>query len=118
MQTRSLLFYSFPACIVFLAFSYTFVPAVFAESPQKVFSGICPPFYIKNQQGELINPAKKQNIDQPYSPKQTCGTAGCHDYEKITKGYHFQQGKDEEPGRELTRLYQWVLSPGQYGGRW
>jgi hypothetical protein len=118
MHTRSILFCNFSAFIGFLAFSCAFIPAAFAESPHKVFSGVCPPFYIKNQQGDIINPAKNQNIDLPYSPKQTCGTAGCHDYEKITKGYHFQQGKDEKPNKKFASLYQWVLSPGQYGGRW
>jgi hypothetical protein len=82
------------------------------------FVGVCPPFFIRDEKGVPINPVKGENAEVPYSPKQTCGTVGCHDYEKITIGYHFQQGKDEEPSRELTKLYQWVLSPGQYGGRW
>jgi len=88
------------------------------KSKSASFIGVCPPFFIKDEQGVLINPVKGENAEVPYSPKQTCGTSGCHDYEKITKGYHFQQGKDEAPGKELTKLYQWVLSPGQYGGRW
>ncbi len=89
-----------------------------AAGEVKHFVGVCPPFFIKDEKGIPINPVKGENAGVPYSPKQTCGTAGCHDYEKITSGYHFQQGKDEEPGRDLTKLYQWVLSPGQYGGRW
>jgi hypothetical protein len=44
--------------------------------------------------GNLINPVAGINTDKPYSPKQTCGK--CHDYDLITQGYHFQQGKDEE----------------------
>ena len=82
------------------------------------FVGVCPPFFIRDEKGVPINPVKGENAEVPYSPKQTCGTVGCHDYEKITRGYHFQQGKDEKPSREITKLYQWVLSPGQYGGRW
>lgn len=82
------------------------------------FIGVCPPFFIRDERGAVINPVNMQNAEVPYSPRQTCGTAGCHDYEKITKGYHFQQGKDEEANEELRSLYQWVLSPGQYGGRW
>jgi hypothetical protein len=80
--------------------------------------GVCPPFFIRDDSGAVINPVKNRNTDVPYSPKQTCGLAGCHDYEKITRGYHFQQGKDEKANEELKNLYQWVLSPGQYGGRW
>jgi nitrate/TMAO reductase-like tetraheme cytochrome c subunit len=57
-----------------------------------------------------------QNIDKPYSPKQTCGK--CHDYDLITEGYHFQQGKDEEPDSMLVKSLQWVSHPGNYGGNW
>lgn len=102
------------------------VPALFmggagarAEKDKaEAFIGVCPPFFIRDEGGIPINPVKGENAAVPYSPRQTCGAAGCHDYEKITKAYHFQQGKDEEAGRELKSLYQWVLSPGQYGGRW
>jgi len=82
------------------------------------FMGVCPPFFIRDESGAVINPVKNQNTGVPYSPKQTCGLAGCHNYKKITEGYHFQQGKDEKANEELKNLYQWVLSPGQYGGRW
>ena len=95
--------------------------AVLARSPigkSQSFMGVCPPFFIRDTKGDIINPVKNQNANEPYSPKQTCGLAGCHNYEKITKGYHFQQGKDEEANEELKNLYHWVLSPGQYGGRW
>ena len=95
--------------------------AVLAGSPigeTQNFTGVCPPFFIRDANGVIINPAKNQHANKPYSPKQTCGLTGCHNYEKITKGYHFQQGKDEEANEELKNLYHWVLSPGQYGGRW
>lgn len=82
------------------------------------FSGVCPPFFLRDDAGAVINPTKGENADKPYSPRQTCGTSGCHNYEKITQGYHFQQGKDEKPSKKLASLYQWVVSPGQYGGRW
>ena len=115
----------FPSCIV-LAEILTvliimFSGIVYAREPienGKSFMGVCPPFFIRDDNGAIINPVKNENADVPYSPKQTCGLAGCHNYEKITKGYHFQQGKDEEANEELKSLYQWVLSPGQYGGRW
>lgn len=57
---------------------------------------------------------------QPYSPRMSCGNGsgeGCHDYAKITKGYHFQQGRDEAADdfgakRGLPQL----VSPGYFGG--
>lgn len=65
----------------------------------------CPPFHLKDEDGNIIDPTKDetgkpfdpaappQGIPQAVSAKQTCGT--CHDYERITKGYHFQMGRDE-----------------------
>ena len=106
----------------FLSFLLTAVfagafPAI-VSADSKTFTGVCPQFFIRDEVGAVINPVGGENIDKPYSPKQTCGLVGCHDYEKITKGYHFLQGKDEKPNEKLASLYQWVLSPGQYGGRW
>ncbi len=69
-----------------------------------------------------------------YSPKQTCGI--CHDYDAITKAYHFTQGvgigdaspegvgvsdhwSDENqngtPYKYLSNAYGHLLSGGQYG---
>jgi hypothetical protein len=76
----------------------------------------CPPFQLRAEDGSVINPLGGLNADVPYSPKQTCGE--CHDYDLIAEGYHFQQGKDERASRKLQRLYHWVSSPGDYGGRW
>ncbi len=34
----------------------------------------------------------------PYSPKQTCGTSGCHDYNTISDhAFHSAQGRNEFP---------------------
>ncbi len=54
----------------------------------------------------------------PYSPKRTCG--GCHDYNRITNGYHFQQGRTDGTGKiaisDIYDLkYPWNLSSGMYG---
>ena len=66
-----------------------------------------------------------------YSPKQTCGK--CHDYNSITKAYHFREGAN--PGvnggvsdtwvsenresnnlqKYLTNAYGHLLSPGKFG---
>jgi hypothetical protein len=54
----------------------------------------------------------------PYSPKRTCGT--CHDYERITNGYHFQQGRTDRAGKIVISdtfdpKFPWNLSSGMYG---
>ncbi len=66
-----------------------------------------------------------------YSPKQTCGK--CHDYDSITKAYHFREGTNPGPNggisdtwvsenrnnnnlqKYLTNAYGHLMSPGQYG---
>jgi hypothetical protein len=78
--------------------------------------GVCPPFHLLDGKGNIINPLNGVNPDAPYSPKQTCGK--CHDYDKITSGYHFRQGKGQDVPQEFKERYPWVTSPAQYGGRW
>jgi len=72
----------------------------------------CPPFHLRTEQGDLINPLTGQNADKPYSTRQTCGE--CHDYEKITKGYHFQMGWDQINDNFNTSK-PWSLSDGMMG---
>ena len=72
--------------------------------------GVCPPFYLLDEDGNIINTKTGENTNKPYSPKKTCGK--CHNYEKITEGYHFTQGKGEEPTPTQIRRYQWALTPG------
>jgi len=80
--------------------------------------GVCPTFYLKDEAGNIIDPVHNVNTDKPYSPKQTCGTKGCHDYNKITEGFHFTQGKGEKVPELFAKRYNWVSSPGNYGGTW
>jgi hypothetical protein len=54
----------------------------------------------------------------PYSPKKTCGT--CHDYGRITNGYHFQQGRTDGTRKIVISdifdpKFPWNLSSGLYG---
>lgn len=79
-------------------------------------STVCPPFNLYDADGELIDPVNGINADQPYSPRQTCGK--CHDYDKITKGFHFQQGADEVASGTYAERHQWVTTPGNFGGNW
>ena len=78
--------------------------------------GVCPPFFLYDESGKVIDPVRGINIDRPYSPKQTCGT--CHDYNKTTEGFHFQQGRGEKPPALIAERCLWVTSPGNYGGNW
>ncbi len=72
----------------------------------------CVPFHLKTEDGRIINPLTGENADQPYSPRQTCGA--CHNYDQITKGFHFQQGWDEiKDGFKKDK--PWVLSDGMLG---
>jgi nitrate/TMAO reductase-like tetraheme cytochrome c subunit len=79
-------------------------------------TGVCPPFSLYDEDGKVIDPVHEINAEKPYSPKQTCGK--CHDYDKITQGFHFQQGKDEIANGTYADRYQWVSTPGNYGGNW
>ena len=81
-------------------------------------AGVCPPFPLRDETGAIINPVKGVNSNVPYSPKQTCGATGCHDYAKITQGYHFMQGKGEAMPAVYASRYNWALAPGNYGGNW
>jgi len=86
------------------------------EKDQISTAGVCPPFHLMDEKGEIINPILGENTDKPYSPRKTCGA--CHDYEKITKGYHFTQGAGENPTQNQAERCQWASTPGNYGGTW
>ena len=81
-------------------------------------AGVCPPFHLRDEQGRKIDPVAGENARAPYSPRQTCGAAGCHDYERITRGYHFTQGLGEPPTADQRARYAWATSPGNFGGNW
>jgi hypothetical protein len=72
----------------------------------------CPPFHLKTEDGKIINPLTGENADQPMSSRQTCGA--CHNYDKITKGFHFQQGWDRIKD-DYSKKKPWVLSDGMMG---
>jgi hypothetical protein len=80
--------------------------------------GVCPPFPLRDEAGAVIDPVHGRNDTVPYSPKQTCGASGCHDYAVITKGFHFTQGQGEPVPPDMAARYAWVSSPGNYGGTW
>ncbi|PIU53945.1 MAG: hypothetical protein COS90_03515 [Deltaproteobacteria bacterium CG07_land_8_20_14_0_80_60_11] len=90
--------------------------AAAVPKPPERPSGVCPPFKLRDEQGQIIDPVHGVNDKGPYSPKQTCGA--CHNYQLITEGFHFTQGKGEALPREYAARYNWVLFPGNYGGNW
>ena len=73
-----------------------------------------PPFFLRNENGEVINPITGENADQPYSPRQTCGAEDSKNYEEITGGYHFQQGGDVLDDNRSPEQ-PWVMSDGMFG---
>jgi hypothetical protein len=93
------------------------VPAASTETTKRAV-GVCPPFPLRDEAGNVIDPVKGVNDAVPYSPRQTCGAEGCHDYKKITEGFHFMQGKGENVPQKMAERYAWVTSPGNYGGNW
>jgi formate dehydrogenase gamma subunit len=80
--------------------------------------GVCPPFPLRDEAGNVIDTVRGVNDTVPYSPRQTCGASGCHDYAKIIEGFHFTQGKGEKIPAAMAERYAWVTSPGNYGGNW
>lgn len=104
--------------LVVLIFYSNFAQEQKSSANKVTVDNVCPPFFLKDEDGNIIDPINNINADKPYSPKQTCGAEGCHNYEKITEGYHFTQGADEEPLKKQSERYQWVSSPGNYGGNW
>lgn len=75
-------------------------------------SKTCGSFYLRNDNGDVINPLSGENGDQPFSTRKTCGA--CHDYDLITKGYHFQQGWDRISD-SFNKEKPWELSDGMMG---
>ncbi len=98
------------------AWGQTSAPATYKSHGRSSPPGVCPPFRLMDEEGKPIDPISGLNSDKPYSPKQTCGR--CHDYQKITKGYHFMQGKGEEPTPDQKSRCLWAITPGNYGGTW
>ena len=69
---------------------------------------------MKGFDGSPLTPESRT----PYSPKKTCG--GCHNYDQMTNGYHFQQGRTDGTGKIVISdtfdpKYPWSLSSGMYG---
>lgn len=85
-----------------------------ADSEAQIKFRKCPAFYLRTETGDIINPVTGQNADKVMSTRATCGAAGCHDYDKITKGYHFQQGWDRISD-SFSKDKPWILSDGMMG---
>jgi hypothetical protein len=89
------------------------------------FSLLCPPAILSQEfsheriilEGFDGNPLSVDS-KKPYSPRRTCGR--CHDYERISNGYHFQQGRTTGDRKIIIsdtfdQKFPWNLSSGMYG---
>ncbi|MGQ9509293.1 MAG: hypothetical protein ACUVTN_07825 [Thermodesulfobacteriota bacterium] len=95
-----------------LIFIFSFI--LFASGSRPSLQEKHPKIELKGYEGSLLSIESKL----PYSPKRTCGA--CHDYDRITQGYHFQQGRSEGGGKisisdTYDPKYPWNLSSGMYG---
>lgn len=68
----------------------------------------------------LLDEAGSHVLDsgKPYSPKTSCMGSGCHDYDAISHGQHFEMGRDEADDNFGAKRGPWsqVVSPGYFGG--
>ncbi len=103
-------------CSIFIVLDDGYTLNSEQSKTSNAIAGVCPPFHLLDEEGKIINPISGINADKPYSPRQTCGA--CHDYEKITQGYHFTQGTGEKPTKLQAERCQWASTPGDYGGTW
>ena len=74
------------------------------------------PFAVKLKKYDGTDIVAGDNV--PYSPKLSCGV--CHDYIRITQGYHFQQGRTDGSGAivvsdTFNATKPWILSNGMFG---
>ncbi len=77
-----------------------------------VEAGTCPPIFLRDGEGKIINPLTDEHESKVYSTRRTCGA--CHDYDTISRGYHFQQGWDRIRD-DFNPEEPWVLSDGMMG---
>lgn len=76
----------------------------------------CPPFFLRDEFGKIIDPNFEQDVNRPVSARQTC--APCHDVNTITRGYHFQMGLNEmfnPAGQSQEGTDPLQKSPGLFG---
>ena len=73
------------------------------------------PMPLRDSRGEVITLGSVE----PYSARQTCG--GCHDLNRVTNGFLFQQGRTATDGTfDMADDYYadgrwWIKSSGRYG---
>ncbi len=97
------------ALILFLALEASFIQQVSANEVDEPRAH--PAIPLLDEDGKHVLDSNK-----PYSSKQSCG--GCHDYDKITHAYHFEQGHDEasDDYGKLHGALNHLVSPGYFGG--
>ena len=75
------------------------------------------PMPLRDYRGNVIT----LDSTEPYSGRQTCGANGCHDVDRVTNGFLFQQGRtDLDRNVDMRDEYYgdgryWIKSSGRYG---
>ena len=99
--------------LVYLASALWLVALVAAVGPAEAQH---PNITLLDANGDIIDPISGENASAAFSTEQTCGL--CHDYDTITKGYHFQMGWDViSDSYGVEQGQPWSLSNG-FLGRW
>ncbi len=99
-----------PIIALFLFFSFSLAAYAAANTMDETL--LHPPIPLLDEEGDHVRDSGK-----PYSPKMSCGSSGCHDYDKITHAYHFEMGRDEaRDDFGLKRGLPHLVSPGYFGG--
>jgi len=83
------------------------------EAAERLRPASCPPFFLRDDYGLIIDPVADPETAAAYSPRRTCGA--CHDYNRITDGYHFQMGADILTDDFGGKDKPWTLSDGPFG---
>ncbi len=78
----------------------------------------CPPFYLRDEHNQIIDPTIEEDANRPVSFRQTCGGAACHDVQRITEGYHFQMGAQELYPASKRGEHNPVDKGPAYFGKW
>ena len=94
----------------FIVLSFGVVPIAVANTVDEPL--LHPPIPLLDEAGNHV-----LDSGLPYSPKMSCGSSGCHDYDKITHAYHFEMGRDEaRDDFGVKRGLPHLISPGYFGG--
>jgi len=101
-----------PIATLFLALSFGMLSFGVLQANTVDEPLLHPAIPLLDEEGNHVRDSGK-----PYSPKVSCGSSSCHDYDVITHAYHFETGRDEARDDFGTmRGLPHLVSPGYFGG--